>query len=134
MEVINKVFEFLNNPFILTPLGLVLGRYLKWVPWFNTKAVPIITMISVGILKLADLLTQVAAPAAVPAGLVPAMHEMTLAVDMMPASFLGVGGALGAFMGATYGTILQGVITTGCHSLPKNVLQWIRGGARMILN
>lgn len=133
METINAIFAFLNNPFVLTPLGLVLGKYLKWAPWFNTRAVPMITIFTAAIVKLGDLLTKLSPAVTAPAGFVGAANAATVSVDLLPAAFLGVGGALGAVLGTAWGAVLQGAITTGFHSLPKNVLQWTRTGAKWIV-
>jgi len=133
VEIINQVFAFLNNPFILTPLGLVLGKYLKFVPWFNTRAVPFITVLSAVFIKLGDLLTKMAPPEVVPAGFAAALNHATVQVDMMPAAFLGLGGIAGSLLGAAWGAVWQGAVTTGFHSMPKNLRQWLVNGAVLIV-
>lgn len=133
MEIINSVFAFLNNPFILTPLGLAIGKYLKFAPWFNTKAVPFITVAAAVFVKLGDLLTKLSPPEVVPANFIAAANAATVSVDMLPAAFLGIGGFGGALLASVWGSVWQGAITTGLHSMPKNVKQWLMSGATMIV-
>lgn len=133
MEIINSIFAFLNNPFILTPLGLVIGKYLKFAPWFNTRAVPFVTALSAVVIKTGDLFTKLAPPEVVPTGFVAALNSATVSVDLMPAAFLGIGGFAGSLLGSVWGGVWQGALTTGFHSMPKNVKQWLTSGATMIV-
>lgn len=133
MEIVNSIFEFLNNPMILTPLGLLLGKYLKWLPAFNTRAIPVFTLVYTITIKLVDLLTKIApAPEVVPSSFIQAINLATVHADMAPAAFLGLGGFGGDLLGAAWGAVWQTAVTIGFHSAGKNTQQWLRAGGKFL--
>lgn len=108
------VIAWLSNPSVLTPLGLVLGAWVKKTPWINTKLAPIINVL---VATLVSAGVTIAAPQH-------AFHwpGSTLGVEVVTAGF---GGAL---LRIFWDGFLQGALTTGIHSALKNTSEAVIGG------
>lgn len=109
-----SVLAFLSNPMVLTPIGLAVGGWLKKVPWFNTKAVPVMNL-------LIAMMVKSGAAIVVPAQAF-SFPGPGLGVEVVTA---GLGGTLLAIFWESF---LQAALTTGIHSGAKNAAEAAIGG------
>lgn len=105
----DAILNAINNPLVLTLIGLLTGVIVKKTPEFPTRAVPLFNLVIA-------LVVKVGAAAFGPGQ----VHAAELGVIVALPPFLAQLG------NACWQAVLQTLLTTGIHSAGKNTAQLVR--------
>jgi len=123
---LQTILDFLAQPGMRWVLSLIGAFLLKKNPTIVTKAIPLMLTVGNTLLLLVDALWGTQAPSAVTSGF--AAVIFTPAIVSLP----GVAGFI-------LNPLVEAVVTTflgtpvGAHSAVKNLWQWIRAGAMLVV-
>jgi len=117
----------LNEPFVKTVLAAVGGWIINAHPKLVTKSIPFVLSAGSIALTLGQVLTAAAN------AMFPGYDAHTGSYIAAVAAQTGHATPLGALWGFILATVVPPVVAVGMHSLPKNLREWLRDGAKFVV-